>query len=628
MSIISGDTIKGSFHQGDSSHFSDETLGRQCMANSVAAAVYATMLPINYWNPPVLDRILIAGDELYRRRCNQQYQYLQFSDIRNTKLLFGQQHDMNSNDPITGLLQYESAPSPPFFTLDQVVSSMENLQQWTYGILTLADGNDGTSVLLCVKQGNYYIFDSHSRDVFGNVVPNGTSVLLHMKTHNACMKYIKTIGYQLGATQFEITVLSPAVSGFHRMLEGRSSSQKSENNGKIENNKSQTRRSTRNSTKKQTENLQNLQNDQSKEKTSKSKRSSNSNCTKEQNKQKVQNLNTSQNEKETSRERAKNYNEKRQKKKEEEKNRRSERHEKRKIQKTIDGDKDEEFNTSQKRRKTQKLENNNSSMNIEKRYNTRSKTRRENTNCEPIQLNSSQSNKRKQITDDKIIKRKRTTKNKTTNTNESSHEHNENENIDDSNNINTEEEIGNGHGHIENNSINMDECLKLFNIKTSNGPIYVCTVCLQTWFRRSVFNIEFIKVSSEVEEHKLNQCRKNYVSAEDKEWICKGCRDSIKTGKIPKFSIENKMGFPPQPQELKLNGMEERFTAPRLTLFQMRDLPCGGQKSVRGNSVNLPIDIAPTVEMLPRTLDNTETIAINYKRRLCYKGCAFKQENI
>ena len=69
---------------------------------------------------------------------------------------------------------------------------MENSQQWTYGILTLADGNEGTSILLCVKQGNYYIFDSHSRDVFGNVVPNGTSVLLHMKTHNACMKiYLK-----------------------------------------------------------------------------------------------------------------------------------------------------------------------------------------------------------------------------------------------------------------------------------------------------------------------------------------------------------------------------------------------------------------------------------------------------
>ena len=182
--------------------------------------------------------------------------------------------------------------------------------------------------------------------------------------------------------------------------------------------------------------------------------------------------------------------------------------------------------------------------------------------------------------------------------------------------------------NFQNQTINMDQCLKLFNIKISNGPIYICTICLQTWFRRSVSNVDLIKVCSEAEQEKLNQCRRHYVSAEDKEWICKGCQDSIKTGRIPKFSIENKMGFPPQPKELKLNGMEERFTAPRLTLFQMRDLPCGGQKSVRGNSVNLPIDIAPTVDMLPRTLDNTETTAINYKHCLCYKGCAFKQENI
>ena len=69
----------------------------------------------------------------------------------------------------------------------------------------------------------------------------------------------------------------------------------------------------------------------------------------------------------------------------------------------------------------------------------------------------------------------------------------------------------------------MDECLKLFNIKISNGPIYVCTVCLQTWFGRSVSNVEFVKVSSEAEQEKLNQCRRHYVSTEDKEWIHKTC---------------------------------------------------------------------------------------------------------
>ena len=140
MSVISEDTVRGTFHQSDSSHFSDDTLGRQCMANAVAAAVYATMLPMNYWNPPAIDRILIAGDELYRRRCNRQYQYLQFSDIRDTELLFGEQHDMNANPPMTGLLQYESAPSLPFLGglslhLNHLIASRMTIYDWPFGTL-------------------------------------------------------------------------------------------------------------------------------------------------------------------------------------------------------------------------------------------------------------------------------------------------------------------------------------------------------------------------------------------------------------------------------------------------------------------------------------------------------------
>ena len=530
---------------------------------------------------------------------------------------------------MTGLLQYQSAPSPPFFTLHQAICSMENSQQWTYRILTLADKNDGASVLLCVKQRNYYIFDSHSRDIFGNVVPNGTSVLLHMKTHNALMKYIKNIGYQLAASQFEITVLSPVVSGFYQMLQPRQNSQTSQNEQireQIQEKNYESRRKTRNSSKKQNEKeTKGSQNELGDHNISQSTRRSSRISTKKQNKEEIQHSQQLQ----TSQTLLTKLNKSCKDKKEEQKrkNRDDYHNRKRKIVDNVD----KESNISKRKTKYQKLVDDHSSDNTQNTYNTHSKKVRETPISQAIQLNSSESNKQKGKTNqkcrkddnDNVIKRRRITKNINTTNQNSLNQH-----IDQLNNIITEEEIDNTNGHVENQSINMDECLKLFNIKISNGPIYVCTVCLQTWFRRSVRNIEFINISSEAEEQKLNQCTNNYISAEDKEWICKGCRDSIKTGRIPTFSIENKMGFPPQPQELKLNGMEERFTAPRLTLFQMRDLPCGGQKSVRGNSVNLPIDIAPTVEMLPHTLDNTETIAINYKHCFCYKGCAFKQENI
>ena len=46
-----------------------------------------------------------------------------------------------------------------------------------------------------------------------------------------------------------------------------------------------------------------------------------------------------------------------------------------------------------------------------------------------------------------------------------------------------------------------------------------------------------------------------------------------------------------------------------------------------GNVVNIPVDVAHTVQTLPRTLSDTETLVVKYKRKLEYKKCEFR-ENI
>ena len=46
-----------------------------------------------------------------------------------------------------------------------------------------------------------------------------------------------------------------------------------------------------------------------------------------------------------------------------------------------------------------------------------------------------------------------------------------------------------------------------------------------------------------------------------------------------------------------------------------------------GNVVNVPVDVAPTVQTLPRTLSDTETLVVKYKQKLEYKKCEFL-ENI
>ena len=53
--------------------------------------------------------------------------------------------------------------------------------------------------------------------------------------------------------------------------------------------------------------------------------------------------------------------------------------------------------------------------------------------------------------------------------------------------------------------------------------------------------------------------------------------------------------------------------------MQIRSHPVGCQTFVQGNIVNVPVDIAPTVNALPCNFSDTETIAIKFKRKKQYK---------
>ena len=60
--------------------------------------------------------------------------------------------------------------------------------------------------------------------------------------------------------------------------------------------------------------------------------------------------------------------------------------------------------------------------------------------------------------------------------------------------------------------------------------------------------------------------------------------------------------------------------------MQIRELPRGGQLSVKGNIVNLPvIDIQPTINVLPRQLDVNVTIAVKLKKYMSHKSVCFTE---
>ena len=71
------------------------------------------------------------------------------------------------------------------------------------------------------------------------------------------------------------------------------------------------------------------------------------------------------------------------------------------------------------------------------------------------------------------------------------------------------------------------------------------------------------------------------------------------------------MKLPEKPRKLDLHQLEERLIALRIPFIQIREVPRGGQYSLKGNVINVPVDILATVNCLPRPMDENFTVAVN-----------------
>ena len=164
------------------------------------------------------------------------------------------------------------------------------------------------------------------------------------------------------------------------------------------------------------------------------------------------------------------------------------------------------------------------------------------------------------------------------------------------------------------------ECIKQFHSSIAVGPLFICTCCHQTWFRKGVCMLKNINLPTSSRLY----CAK-FTSINDEEWICHTCMGAIRDGKSPKLSVANGMKWPDKPPELDLHQLEERLISLRIPFMQIRELPRGGQYSLKGNVINLPVDIQPTVSCLPRPMDENFTIAVHLKKKLSYKKVDFKE---
>ncbi|KAJ8048048.1 hypothetical protein HOLleu_00213 [Holothuria leucospilota] len=138
----------------------------------------------------------------------------------------------------------------------------------------------------------------------------------------------------------------------------------------------------------------------------------------------------------------------------------------------------------------------------------------------------------------------------------------------------------------------------------SVGPEYVCFSCEQLWYRESVVAAQSLK-----EKVRIGRTYKQYVNYD----------------KVPPLSRTNNTSMP------GLNKLHNRIFLIngiyilRTPFMQIRELPRGRQLSITGNVVNVPADVSNTIKILPRRIDESDTIPVKFKRKLTYKHTVWSQ---
>ena len=176
----------------------------------------------------------------------------------------------------------------------------------------------------------------------------------------------------------------------------------------------------------------------------------------------------------------------------------------------------------------------------------------------------------------------------------------------------------------------INNVLSDFQKEISNGPEYICAVCLRLLFRKQVIKCNKNKYQSSdcICEKYLHKCDANctsncVVSKSSRSclWICYTCDRKLLNDKIPAEASYNNLDLVEIPEELVgLNKLEEHLIALNIPFVKLMALPKGGQHGVRGPVVCVPSNVAETVKSLPRPESEDQMIRVKLKRKLAYKG--------
>ena len=198
--------VKGSFHQGDTSVFGQNSVGRQCVANCVIAGLYNSIVLVSNWTTHNLDNILWSGDKLYK------------SMSKTNSLL--QVHDIGPQitaSEFFGRIRIDKADNNIGSTLEKATFSVIQENKTDQYILCIGNEKGGAASLFISKQ-HCYIFDPHSRNSCGLPIDGGTSILASFKSRQNMISHIHVIkSVSQDSRQNPIDLYSMCVVSFNQV---------------------------------------------------------------------------------------------------------------------------------------------------------------------------------------------------------------------------------------------------------------------------------------------------------------------------------------------------------------------------------------------------------------------------
>ena len=155
-----------------------------------------------------------------------------------------------------------------------------------------------------------------------------------------------------------------------------------------------------------------------------------------------------------------------------------------------------------------------------------------------------------------------------------------------------------------------------YKISIKEGPSYKCSSCNGRFFHKSTHKSSRKKIEESIGE------KVNLISTLDADiTLCITCENSLKKMEIPKLCTLDGLQLEPIPEVLRVcNAVEERLCSPIIPFEQIKLLGFYGKQNwIKGNVVNVPIDLPTTVQSLPRRLEDCHTIQIKFKRMVSHK---------